>query len=146
MQISPTMLHSFHRENTPFAGSSKISPPMYRCTSIHETLRKHHTTVCPKAILTSWSNQKSWPCKCAKLHGQVLWKLLIDAIFHLNLYKAEEWLELHVRTLYDKPPILADLKIAGVHTATRKGMLTIAESLQNPPQNAAGYHQSSQTN
>jgi len=44
---------------------------------------------------------------------------------------------------YDKPPILADLKISGVNTAMRKG---IAESLQNPPQNAAGYHQSSQTN
>ena len=48
--------------------------------------------------------------------------------------------------LYDKPPILADLEDCWCKHSNEKRNLTIAESLQNPPQNAAHYHQSSQTN
>ena len=101
--------------------------------SIHERLRKHHTTVCPKAILTSWSNQKSWPCKCAKLHGHMLWILLIGATFHLKFIQGRRV----ARTAYPRfgrinHPYCLTWEIAGVNTARRKWMLTIAESLQNP--------------
>ena len=43
--------------------------------------------------------------------------------------------------LYDKPPILADLEDCWCKHSNEKRNLTIAESLQNPPQNAAHYHQ-----